>query len=115
MKILVQSQKDYLQSINRLEVQMSHLVNTGNDKNEKTLPNILLTIPDSPSHIDRNRESWCFENKFNQDSILSHQLNLTNSKPLTNWQLFTLIKLNLIMNVTSISNFVIQFQFLNLY
>jgi len=50
----IQSQNDCLQSIDRLKEKMSHLVKTINDRNEKTLPNILLTIPDSPSHIDRN-------------------------------------------------------------
>ena len=48
---------------------MSHLVNKMNDRNEKTLPNILLTNPDLTSHIDMNQESWCFLNNFNQDSI----------------------------------------------
>jgi len=48
---------------------MSHLVNTINDRNEKTLPNTLLTNLDFTSHIDMNQELWCFENNFNQDSI----------------------------------------------
>jgi len=52
----IQSQEDCFQSLNRLEVKVSHLVNTINDRNEKTLPNIFSTIPDSPSHIDE--ESW---------------------------------------------------------
>ena len=36
-------------------------------------------------------------------------LNLTNINPLTNWQVFILMRLNLIMNVNPMPNFVIQF------
>ena len=50
---LIQSENDFNQSINRLEAQMSHFVNTTNDKNEKTLPTQFLTIPDSLNHIDK--------------------------------------------------------------
>ena len=63
MKFMIQSQiivfnlKKSVQSINRLEVKMSHLVKIINDRNEKTLHNTLLTIPDSPKHIDWNQES----------------------------------------------------------
>ena len=45
---------------------MSHLVNTVNDWNEVTMPNIFLTISDSRSHIDE--KSW-YLGDFNQDSI----------------------------------------------
>jgi len=38
MKNLIQSQIDFTQSIDRLEVQMSHLVNIINVRNEVTLP-----------------------------------------------------------------------------
>ena len=62
----VQSQMDRLQSLNRLEAKVSHLVKTINDRNEETLPNIFSTTPDSPSYIDE--ESWYLGN-FNQDSI----------------------------------------------
>ena len=55
---------DRLQSLNRLEAKVSHLVNTINDRNEETLPNTFLTTPDC--HIDE--ESWYLED-FNQDSI----------------------------------------------
>ena len=44
------------------------------DRNEKTLPNTCSTIPDCPSHIDRN-EYWCLGD-FDQDSISSHKLEL---------------------------------------
>ena len=47
---------DHLESLNRLEEKVSHLVNTINDRNEKTLPNIFSIITNSPSHIDE--ESW---------------------------------------------------------
>ena len=45
---------------------MSHLVNTINDRNKKTLPNTFSTTPDSPSHIDK--ESW-YLGDSNQYSI----------------------------------------------
>ena len=51
---------DCLKSLNRLEAKVSHLVNTINDKNKKTLPNTFLTTLDSPSHIDKNMVSWRF-------------------------------------------------------
>jgi len=35
----IQSQMDHLESLNRLEEKVSHLVNTINDRNERTLPN----------------------------------------------------------------------------
>jgi len=73
MEVMIQSQNDCIQSrtnclksLSRLEAKVSHLVNTINDRNEKTLPNIFLTTPDSPRHIDE--ESW-YLGDFNQDSI----------------------------------------------
>ena len=68
MKNLIQSENNFTQPINRLEAQFSHLINTMNDRNKETLPNILLTILDFPGHIDRNQESWCLGD-INQDSI----------------------------------------------
>ena len=59
MENLIQSENNFFQSVNRLEAQMSRLINIVKDKNEETLPNVFLTIPDCPSHIDRNEESWC--------------------------------------------------------
>jgi len=70
---IIQSQTDCLQSLNRLKAKVSHLVNTINDRNEATLPNTFLTIPDSPSHI--NEESWNLGD-FNQDSISPHNFEL---------------------------------------
>ena len=64
----IQFQTDCLKSLNRLEVKVSHLINTMNDRNDKTLPNIFLTIPDSPSHIDEG--SW-YLGDFNQDLVSS--------------------------------------------
>ena len=75
MKDLIQSQNDFTQFINRLEAQMSHLVNTINDRNEKTLPVLFLTISDFPNHIDRNQESLCLGD-FNQDSIPPQHIEL---------------------------------------
>ena len=44
VEAMIQSQIDFTQSINKLKAQTSQLVNTRNDRNEKTLPNQLLTI-----------------------------------------------------------------------
>ena len=79
MKNLIQSGNDFTQAINRVEAQMSRLINILKDKNEKTLSNTYLTIPDCSSHLDRNQESWCLRDP-NQDSILSHQLELDQSQ-----------------------------------
>jgi len=73
------SENNFFQSINRLEAQISRYINIMKDRNEETLPNTCLAIPDCPSHIDRNGESWCL-GEFDQDSISSHKFNLTNSK-----------------------------------
>ena len=54
---------------------MSHLVKIINDRNEEALPTQFLIIPDFPSHIDRNKKSWCLGD-FNQDSILPQYLEL---------------------------------------
>ena len=58
---------------------MSHLVNTINDRNEKTLPNTFPTTPDSPNHIDK--ESWHLED-FNQDSISPQNFELDQYQPI---------------------------------
>ena len=64
---------------------MSQLVNTSNDRKEKTLSNQFLIIHDITHPIDITQESWCFENfvdNLNQDSIHHNILNLINTKPL---------------------------------
>ena len=45
MKNLIQSENYFFQSLNRLEEQMSHLINIVKDRNKKTLPNACLIIP----------------------------------------------------------------------
>ena len=75
MKNLIQSKNNFTQSISRLEVQMSHLINIVKDKNEETLINTVSTIPDCPRHSDRNQESW-HHGDFNKDSISSHHLEI---------------------------------------
>ena len=75
MKNLIQSKNYFSQSLNRLEAQMSCLINIIKDRNDDTLSNTCLTIPDFSNHIDRNEESWCLED-FNQESISSHKLEL---------------------------------------
>ena len=44
-------------------------------RNKETLPTQSLTIPDTSSHIDENKESWNLKD-FDQDSISSHKLEL---------------------------------------
>ena len=58
---------------------MSHLINTINDRNEKTVPNTFLIISDSPIYIDE--ESWYLRD-FNQDSISSHNFELDQYQPI---------------------------------
>jgi len=57
MKNLIQSENNFTQSINRVEAQMSHLINIVKGKKEETLSNTFLTIPDCPSHLDSNQKS----------------------------------------------------------
>ena len=54
MKNLIQSENNFNQSGNKLEAQMSHLINIMKERNEKTLPNTCSTISDCLSHIDEN-------------------------------------------------------------
>jgi len=75
MKNLILFENDFNQSVNRLEAQMSHLLNIMKQKNEKILPNTCSTIPDYPTYIDKNEESLCLRD-FNQESISSHKLEL---------------------------------------
>ena len=100
----IQSQMDCLISLNRLEAKVSHLVNTINDRNEKTLPNTFSITPDSPSHIDE--ESW-YLGDFNQDSISSHNFELDQHQPIDKLASFYFNEIDLKMNVTPIFNVVI--------
>jgi len=67
MEYMIQFQNNFTQSIDRLEVQMSQLINTY--RKEKTLPYQYLTNPDITNPIDLAQESWYFENKFNFTTI----------------------------------------------
>jgi len=60
---------------------MSRLINIVKDRNEKTLPNTCSTIPDCPSHINENQESWCLGD-FDQDSISPQNLELDQCQPI---------------------------------
>ena len=73
--MMIQSAKNFSQSVNRLEAQMSRLLNKIIQRNEETLPNTCLIIPDYPSHINNNEESW-YLGDFNQESISSRRLEL---------------------------------------
>jgi len=73
---------------------MGNLVNTINDRKEETLPTQFVTIPDSPSYINRNQESWWLGD-FNNDSIFSHQLELDQSQNFDELASFHLKKIEL--------------------
>jgi len=75
MKNLIQFENNFLQSINRLEAQISRLINIVKSRNGKTLPNTSSTISNCPNQIDRNQESWCLGD-FDQDSISPQHLEL---------------------------------------
>jgi len=78
---MIQNQNDYIQYLDRLEVQLDRLEDIGNTMIEETLPNTFLTIFDSPSPIDETYESWCLEDLY-QHSISSYQCELDQSQPL---------------------------------
>jgi len=79
----IQSQNESLQSIDRLDAKNESFGQNNYDRNEKTLPNILLTIPDFPNHINRNQESW-YLGLLTKIQFHHNILNLTNPKPWTN-------------------------------
>ena len=109
MEDMNQTQHFITQSIDRLEAQMSQLVNTC--RNKKTLLYHYLINPDISNSVDLAQESCCFEN---QDSILLYYLELDQYRAFDKLASFISMKLNLNMNVTPTHNFVIQFQFLNI-
>jgi len=93
---MIQSQNDPL---NRLEAQIDHLKSTMNEQILK-----FSNIIDISNQLDRIQESWCLDN-FDQDSISTRQLELDNPKLWINWRVWTSRKLNLIVNVNPIFNF----------
>jgi len=112
-KNLIQSENDFFQSVNRLEAQMSRLINIVNDKNEKTLPNIFSTILIALTILIGTKNHGIFET-LTKSQFHHINLNLINFNPLTNWKVFHSVGLNLNLNVTLISNLVIQFPSLSL-
>jgi len=109
MEFIIQSQNDPLDMI---EVRLSRLENMR--RNKETLPTQSLTILDTLTILMKTKNHGILKTLI---KIQFHHktLNLTNINPLTNLQVFILIRLNLIMIVNPISNFVIQFPSLNLY
>ena len=106
---MIQFQSD---SLNMIEARLSRLKNMRRIK--KTLPTQSLTIPNILAMLMKIKNHGIL--KILTNIQFHHKtLNLTNINPLTNWQVFILMKLNLNMNVTPTHNFVIQFQFFNLY
>jgi len=87
MKSMIQSQNDYIQSqndsFNRLEAQMSRLLNIVNNNNEKTLPNTFRPFPISLAILIGTKNHGVL--KILIKIQFSHtNLKLTNPKPLTN-------------------------------
>ena len=106
MKNLVQFENDFTQSINRLEAQMNRLINKVKDRNKKTLPNTFLIIHDCPNILIGTNNHGVLKT-LNKIQFHQTNLNLTNLKFLTNWQVFHSMRLNLNVYVTPILNFVI--------
>jgi len=113
MKILIQSENYFSQSLNRLEVQMSRLINIVKDRYEKTLPSTCSTIPDCPSHIDKNQESWCLGD-FDQDSISPQHLKLDQYQSFDKLASYSFYEIELDYECEPILNIVIQFPLSNL-
>ena len=114
MENLIQSENNFFQSIDRLEVQMSRYINIVKDKNEETLPTHIRLFPIALTILIGTKNLGVLETLI---KIQFHHinLNLTNSNPWTNWQIFHSMRLNLNVNVTPIPNLVIQFLSSNLY
>jgi len=74
-----QFQKSFAQSIDRLETQLSQLVNI--HRNEKTHSYQPLINPDISNSIDLDKESCCFGN---QDSISAHPSELDQTSNIEN-------------------------------
>jgi len=113
MKNLILSEDNFFQSIDRLEVQMSHYINIVKDRNEKTLPNTCLTIPDCPSHFDRNEESWYLRD-FDQDLISSHKFKFDQFQTLDKLVTVLFNDIELECECDLIPKLMIQFPFLTL-
>ena len=62
---------------------MSYLINIVKARNVETLSNTCSTIPNCPSHIDMNEESWCLRD-VNQESISPKNLELDQYQPIDN-------------------------------
>jgi len=103
---MIQNQNSFTQSIDRLK---QKLVNwpTFIRKRKLSLINIW------PILLSLTLLIWLKIQFILETKIQFHHniLNLTNINPLTNWQVFYLMRLNLNVNVIPIPNFVIQFQF----
>jgi len=108
---MIQNQNSFTQTINRVEAKISQFFNIY--RNEKLYLThywqfpIFLVILIGAKNYDVLETLTKIQFHYTN-------LKLTNPKTWTNWKVFTSRKLNLIANVTSFHNFVIQFQFLNL-
>ena len=103
MESMIQFQSDPL---NMIEARLSRLKNMR--RNKKTLPTqswLFATL----LAILRKIKNHCILKTLTKVQFHHKTLNLTNINPLTNWQVFILMRLNLIMNMNLIPNFVTQF------
>ena len=83
IEAMIQPQNDFNQFINRAELEMSQLLDTMNDRNEKTLPNQFLTIPDISAILTRPKNHGALK-ILTKIQFYHNILNLTNTKLLTN-------------------------------
>ena len=82
---MIQGQNSFTQPINRLKAQMSHLINTINDRNEKNLSTQFLTIPNFLAILIGIKYHGALEVTLIKIQFHHNILNLTNPKPWTNW------------------------------
>ena len=93
---------------------MSRYINIVKDRNEETLPNTCSTIPDCPSHMDRNEKSWCLR-EFDQDLILSHKFKLDQFQTLDKLASFQFNEIEFECDCDPIPSLLIQFSSSNLF
>ena len=79
MESMILGENPFTYSINIIEARLSRLENM--HKNKETLSNQSLTIPDTSSHINRNKKSW-YLGDFNQGSISPQNFELDQYQPI---------------------------------
>jgi len=84
LKNLIQSENNFFQSVNRVEAQMSRLINKVKERNEEFYLIHVRPFPIALTILMKPKNYGVYETLTN---IQFHHinLNLTNSKPGTNW------------------------------